>query len=146
MMKRILGKSGLEVSALGMGCWAIGGVFWRDGKPIGWGEVDDAESIRAIRRARELGVTFFDTADIYGTGHSEILLGRALAGERNQVVIATKFRNGFEEGKRKAYGHDVSPQFIRAACDASLRRLGTDYIDLYQLHPSEVEPDIAMQV
>ncbi|HPA34044.1 MAG TPA: aldo/keto reductase [Anaerolineaceae bacterium] len=146
MMKRILGKSGLEVSALGMGCWAIGGVFWRDGKPIGWGEVDDAESIRAIRRARELGVTFFDTADIYGTGHSEILLGRALAGERNQVVIATKFGNVFEEGKRQAYGHDVSPQYIRAACDASLRRLGTDYIDLYQLHPSEVEPDIAMQV
>jgi len=82
MQKRTLGNTGIEVSALGMGCWAIGGPFWSGTQPLGWGEVDDDESIRAVRRALDLGVTFFDTADVYGTGHSERILGRALAGRR----------------------------------------------------------------
>ena len=78
---RTLGRSGIEVSALGMGCWAIGGPLWGDGgQPFGWGEVDDDESIRTIHTALDLGATFFDTASNYGAGHSERILGRALAG------------------------------------------------------------------
>lgn len=146
MLKRKIGRSGIEVSALGMGCWAIGGTFWRKDVPTGWGEVDDAESLRAIRRARDLGVNFFDTADIYGAGHSETLLGKALAGERDQVVIATKFGNVFDEETRQANGREYSPEYIRKACAASLRRLATDYIDIYQLHPKEVELETALQV
>lgn len=77
--RRRLGRSGIEVSAMGLCCWAIGGPAWLDGKPIGWGEVDDDESVRAIRRALDLGITFFDTAGAVDAGHSERILGRALA-------------------------------------------------------------------
>jgi aryl-alcohol dehydrogenase-like predicted oxidoreductase len=90
MMRRTLGRSGIEVSAIGMGCWAIGGPFTNAGGPSGWGEVDDDESVRTVRRALELGVDFFDTADVYGAGHSERVLAKALAGRRDEVVIATK--------------------------------------------------------
>ena len=110
---RVLGRSGIAVSGLGMGCWAIGGPAWRDGKPIGWGNVDDAESVRAIHRALDLGVTLFDTADIYGAGHSERILGQALAGRRHQGVIASKFGQLFDEGTRQAIGRDASPAHIR---------------------------------
>jgi aryl-alcohol dehydrogenase-like predicted oxidoreductase len=146
MEKRLLGRSGIEVSALGLGCWAIGGPFWRDGEPVGWGEVSDEESIQAIRRARDLGINFFDTADVYGAGHSETVLAKALAGERDQVVIATKFGNVFVEETRQVIGRNYTKDYIRKACEASLRRLNTDYIDLYQLHPKEVEPADALQV
>ena len=98
---RTLGRSGIMVSGLGMGCWAIGGPAWRDGKPIGWGDVDDAESVRAIHRALDLGVTLFDTADIYGAGHSERILGQALVGRRQQVVIASKFGQRFDEARAR---------------------------------------------
>jgi aryl-alcohol dehydrogenase-like predicted oxidoreductase len=134
MLKRTLGRSGIEVSPLGMGCWAIGGPFWSGKTPIGWGEVDDEESIRAIHRALDLGVTLFDTANVYGAGHSEKVLGRAFEGHRAQVVIATKFNAVFDETTRQVTGSDSTPAGIRAACDASLRRLDTDYIDLYQFH------------
>ena len=87
-MTRQLGRSGIEVSAMGLGSWAIGGPFWRDGVPVGWGEVDDDESIRAIHAALDLGVTFIDTADVYGTGHSERVIGRALRGRRDRVAVA----------------------------------------------------------
>src|SRR4029450_3650947 len=97
------------------------------------------ESIAAIRRAVELGITLFDTADVYGCGHSERVLGQALAGVRDQVVVATKFGLVFDEQRRTNSGVDVSPEYIRRACEASLRRLGTDRIDLYQLHPGEVD-------
>ena len=133
-MKRILGRSGIEVSALGMGCWAIGGPLWSGETPIGWGEVDDNESIRAIHKALDLGVSLFDTANVYGAGHSEKVLGRALAGNRSSVVIATKFNAVFDEVNRQVTGSDASPAGIRSACEASLRRLNTDYIDLYQFH------------
>ncbi len=128
------------MSALGLGCWAIGGPMrGADGKPIGWGEVDDAESVRAIRRALDLGVTFFDTADVYGGGHSERLLGAALGPDRDRVVIATKFGLTFDDrGGREATGTDSSPAYVRRACEASLARLGTDRIDLYQLHVGEL--------
>ena len=120
----------ITTSALGLGCWAIGGPFGRDGASAGWGDVDDDQSIAAIRRGLELGVTLFDTADVYGTGHSESILGRALGGERDKVAIATKFGNTFEEGTGRMLGADASPAYIRRACEASLRRLGTDRIDL----------------
>jgi aryl-alcohol dehydrogenase-like predicted oxidoreductase len=131
---RTLGRSGIEVSALGMGCWAIGGPFWSGDQPLGWGEVDDEESIRAIHRALELGVTFFDTADLYGTGHSERVLARALAGRRHDVVLATKWGNTFDEATRQMGGEDASPGYLRRAVEGSLGRLATDHIDLYQLH------------
>jgi aryl-alcohol dehydrogenase-like predicted oxidoreductase len=134
MLTRTLGRSGITVSALGLGCWAIGGPMWRGERPVGWGTVDDAESLRALRRALDLGVTFFDTSDAYGCGHSERLLGQALAGQRERVVIATKFGNVFDEQTRHITGADASPDFIRQACEASLKRLQTDYIDLYQFH------------
>jgi aryl-alcohol dehydrogenase-like predicted oxidoreductase len=132
---RSLGHSGISVSALGFGCWAIGGPMrGADGKPIGWGEVDDRESARAIRAALDAGVTFFDTADVYGGGHSERLLGETLGADRDRVVIATKFGIAFDEKERRATGTDSSPGYVRRACEASLARLGTDRIDLLQLH------------
>jgi len=140
-MTPTLGRSGIQVSALGMGCWAIGGPFWRGETPSGWGEVDDEESIRAIHRALELGVTFFDTANVYGAGHSERVLARALKGKRAQVVIATKFSNVFDETTRQVTGADATPPGIRRACEDSLRRLDTDVIDLYQFHDNGYPAD-----
>ncbi|WP_433166985.1 aldo/keto reductase [Kribbella sp. CA-247076] len=135
MDKRALGRVGIEVSPVGFGCWAIGGPFTNtSGEPLGWGEVDDDESIRAIRRAVELGVTFFDTADVYGAGHSERVLGKALEGLRDHVVIATKWGNTFDESTRVMHHQDSSADYVRTAVQASLERLGTDYLDLYQLH------------
>lgn len=136
----MLGRSGIEVSAIGLGAWAIGGPFSARGREAGWGEVDDAESIAAVRQALDLGVTLIDTADTYGAGHSERVLGRALAGRRDEVVIATKFGNTFDEATRTRTGSDTSADYIRAACRASLDRLGTDRIDLYPLH-CDVEPE-----
>ncbi len=147
MMKRDLGKrTGEQVSALGMGCWAIGGPVTKNGKPTGWGEVDDDESIRAIHRALDLGVTLFDTADTYGAGHSERVLGRALAGRRDDVVLVTKVGNVFDEQTRTATGSDVSPAYLRSACDASLRRLETDRIDVYLIHNGITGPDAVPEV
>jgi len=140
---RRLGRSGIQVSAMGLGCWAIGGPFWAGDDAAGWGEVDDNESIRAIHRALHLGVNFFDTADVYGTGHSERVLGRALTDHRDRVVIATKFGNTFEETTRQITGSDASPEYIRQACEASLQRLNTDYIDLYQFHLNDYDPNQA---
>ena len=132
--RRILGRSEIEISALGMGCWAIGGPFWSDDTPLGWGEVDDNESLRALHRAFDLGVTFFDTADVYGAGHSERILAKAFSGRRQEVVIATKFSNVFDETTRQVVGSSAEPAYIQQACEASLSRLNTDYIDLYQFH------------
>lgn len=134
MFTRKLGRANITVSALGLGCWAIGGPFWRGDRPVGWGEVDDAQSLAALARALEMGVTFFDTSDVYGCGHSERILGQALQGKRDQVVVATKFGNIFDEQTRQITGSSGEPGFIRNACEASLRRLNTDYIDLYQFH------------
>lgn len=138
---RPLGTSGIDVSPIGLGCWAIGGHFTLDGKPDGYGTVDDAESVRAIQYAIERGVTFFDTADAYGTGHSEEVLGRAVAGARDQIVIATKFGFVPDPATRAVVGVDTSPDYLRRALAASLRRLGTDYIDLYQLHVGDLPPE-----
>jgi aryl-alcohol dehydrogenase-like predicted oxidoreductase len=142
MFQRDLGtRTGTQVSALGLGCWAIGGPWTSGGRPAGWGEVDDDESIRAIRHALDLGVTLFDTADVYGCGHSERVLGRALAGRRDDVVIVTKVGNVFDEQTRTAGGKDLSPAYLRRACDASLRRLDTDLIDVYLIHDGLAGPE-----
>ncbi|MEU6355802.1 aldo/keto reductase [Streptomyces sp. NPDC047072] len=146
-MNRTLGRSGIEVSALGFGCWAIGGEWQNtEGQPLGWGKVDDEESVRAVRRALDLGVTFFDTADAYGTGHSERVLGRALGKRRDDVVVATKWGNVFDEETRTLTGQDDTPAHARRALTASLDRLGTDRIDLYQLHLSDAEPERAAEL
>lgn len=142
-LTRTLGRSNIEVSALGMGCWAIGGPFWDGTTPLGWGEVDDNESVRAVHAALALGVTFFDTANVYGAGHSERVLSKALAGKRDKVVIATKFNAVFDETTRQVTGGDVSPEGIRKACEDSLHRLETDYIDLYQFHDNGFPPEKA---
>lgn len=135
MLKRTIGKSGIEVSALGLGCWAIGGPFNHNGNPSGWGQVDDAESIRAIHAALELGVNFLDTANVYGCGHSEKVIAQAIAGRRDQLVLATKFGNSWAEGSNDAFEQiPISPAEIRHQLEASLKRLNTDYVDLLQFH------------
>ena len=152
MLKRTLGKSKLEVSALGMGCWAIGGPWtWdqpgREPYPAGWGNTDDDESIRAIHTALDLGVNFFDTAANYGAGHSEVILGQALKGKRDSVVIATKFGHIVNEEKKTVYGDQT--QIIKNArtdVENSLRRLQTDFIDIYQLHESSYDPKLALEL
>ncbi len=131
MDKRMLGD--LEVSALGLGCMGMSQVY---------GPADDTESIGVIHRAIELGVTFLDTADVYGQGHNEELVGRAIADRRDEVVLATKF------GIRRVVGGGVvevdgSPSYVRAAVDRSLARLGVDVIDLYYLHRRD--PDVPVE-
>ena len=123
MQHRKLGTQGLEVGALGLGCM---GMSWVYGSP------DDAESIATIHRAMELGVTLFDTAEIYGPYINEELVGRAIAGKRDEVVIATKF--GFKIRDGSMGGVDGTPANVHAAAEASLRRLGIEAIDLYYQH------------
>lgn len=133
-----LGARGPETSALGMGTWALGGPWTFDGRPAGWGEVDDDVSVRAVHASVDAGVRLFDTADCYGAGHSERVLGRALqrlpATVRSDVTVATKFANRTDERTRTGGGTDVTPAGMRRACAGSLRRLGAETIDVYQLH------------
>jgi len=151
-INRRLGRSGIEVSALGMGCWAIGGPWTFNGAPAGWSSVDDAESIRALRRAFDLGATFFDTAANYGAGHSERVLGQAFRGRRHDVVIATKFGYDVDEARRTVSHYDIEENDsdvatrLRTDVAASLKRLDTDYIDVYQLHVWGLAIDRALEV
>ncbi len=133
MKQRALGHSGLTVSALGLGC--MGMSSW-------YGPVDDDESAATIRRAYELGVTFFDSADVYGNGHNEELLGRTVLPFWSEVVVATKFGNVRDAQGRPA-GINGRPEYVRQACDASLRRLGLDVIDLYYQH--RVDPSTPIE-
>ncbi|MBN1799761.1 MAG: aldo/keto reductase [Spirochaetales bacterium] len=150
--KRTLGKSGIEVSALGLGCWAIGGPWNFLGSPAGWSTVDDAESIKAIHKAVESGVTFFDTAANYGCGHSEQILGQALKGKRPQMVIATKFGYQVDEAGKNVYTYGESEEqsdaavHVRQDLENSLKRLQTDYIDVYLLHIWGLEIERALRV
>ena len=152
MLKRTRGKSKLEVSALGMGCWAIGGPWTWDqpgGEPFpaGWGATDDDESIRAVHAALDMGVNFFDTAANYGAGHSEVVLGRALKGKRDAVVIATKFGHIVNEEKKVVYGDpDLIIKNVRTDVENSLRRLQTETIDIYQLHEGGYDPKLALEL
>ena len=132
MQYRELGRTGIRVSAIGFGAWAIGGSVEASGAPLGWGRTSDDESLSAIRRARELGVTLYDTADSYGFGRSESLLGIVLSRYRQEVVIATKV--GVVRTSSGELKKDFSRQHIFHAVDGSLKRLRTDYIDLYQVH------------
>lgn len=133
MPERTLGQQGLTVSPIGLGCMSMSGAY---------GQSDDQESIATIHRALEIGLTFFDTADAYGVGHNEELLGRALAGRRDRAVVATKFGN-----RRRPDGSlirvDGRPDYVREACEASLRRLGMDVIDLYYQH--RVDPQTPIE-
>jgi aryl-alcohol dehydrogenase-like predicted oxidoreductase len=132
MQLRELGRTGIRVSEIGFGGWAIGGSSDVSGTPFGWGKTSDDESLATIRRARELGVNFFDTADSYGFGRSESLLGIVLSRKRADVVIATKV--GVVRNTEGPLKKDFSKAHVFHAVDGSLKRLRSDYIDLYQLH------------
>jgi aryl-alcohol dehydrogenase-like predicted oxidoreductase len=130
MQYRNFGNTGLVVSEIGFGAWAIGGGAMIGDTAIGWGDVNDAHSAQAIEAAIEAGITFFDTADIYGLGHSESILGTALA-HHPDVAIATKVGNVARNGQ---FTTDYSKEHILSACDQSLKRLQRETIDYYQLH------------
>jgi aryl-alcohol dehydrogenase-like predicted oxidoreductase len=131
-MRRKLGKTGPEVSAIGLGCMSLSGVY---------GTSDDEAGVRLIHRAIELGVDHFDSSDMYGWGQNEELLGRALKGRRDGVVVASKFGQTRQPGG--ANGVDGSPAYIAKACEASLTRLGVDVIDLYYQH--RVDPAMPVE-
>jgi len=131
MEYRPLGTSGIETSTVAIGCWAMGGTTW--------GPQDDRESVAAVRRAVELGINLVDTAPVYGRGHSEKTVGRAIQGIRDKVVLATKW--GIEWGANGSIRRNSSPQRLQDEIRASLERLGVDRIDLYQVHwPDENTP------
>jgi aryl-alcohol dehydrogenase-like predicted oxidoreductase len=136
MKYRRFGRSDLIASEVGFGVWTVG-------TPM-WGITDEAVGIRLLRRALELGITFYDTADVYGDGLGETILAKAFAGRRDEVVYATKFgydfytHPGVQPGQRER-PQDWTPAFVERACGESLRRLGTDRIDLYQLHNPRID-------
>jgi aryl-alcohol dehydrogenase-like predicted oxidoreductase len=132
LAKRKLGSQGLEVSALGLGCM---------GMSQSYGAADEKESIATVHRAIELGISFFDTAEVYGPFVNEELVGRALKGRRDGVILATKFGFNIENGKIN--GTDSRPEHIREVAEASLRRLGTDRIDLFYQH--RVDPKVPIE-
>ncbi len=125
MQARKLGQSGIDISCIGLGTNYVGGHGI-------YADIDEAEGVRLVQRAVDLGVTFIDTADVYGFGRSEELVGKAIAGRRDEVIIATKGANVFSDGERRGVNNE--PDYLRAALEASLRRLGTDYVDLYYIH------------
>jgi aryl-alcohol dehydrogenase-like predicted oxidoreductase len=132
MQMREIGRSGLVVSAQGLGCM---------GMSQSYGAADETESLATLARALELGVTFLDTADVYGDGHNEQLVGRAIAGRRDEIVLATKFSLSRDaQGQMSINGR---PDYVRACCDASLQRLGVDHIDLYYQH--RVDPRVPIE-
>lgn len=134
MHKRTLGKNGPEVSALGLGCMGMSAFY---------GSGDDAESIAVIHRALDLGIDFLDTADVYGPHTNESLVGRAIADRRDRVILATKFGIKLDPGNPRARSISGRPEYVLQACDASLRRLGVDHIDLYYQH--RVDPEVPIE-
>ena len=134
-----------SIPALGLGCWAIGGVCNAGDTPVGWGPIDDTESIRAIHCAVDLGIRFFDTAQAYGAGHSEEILGQALA-KHPEVLIGTKVGVAIDPARKQMVGPDFSRDALIAAIDASLKRLQRDRIDLVHLHLNSLPIDDAAGV
>jgi aryl-alcohol dehydrogenase-like predicted oxidoreductase len=137
MQTRKLGYTDLYLTTVGLGTWAIGGGGWA----YGWGPQDDTDSIRAIQRALDLGINWIDTAAVYGLGHSEEIVGKAIRGRRDQVIIATKCGLVWDEGSTTPYGR-LKAWSVRQEVEASLRRLGVDVIDLYQIHWPNPDEDI----
>jgi aryl-alcohol dehydrogenase-like predicted oxidoreductase len=135
MHTRTFGNTDLKVSMVGFGAWAIGGAAMAGDTPIGWGPADDDTSRAALRAALDHGISFFDTADFYGLGHSESLIGEVI-GNSPHAVVATKVGHRLNDDGSIAL--DYSGRYIRAACERSLRRLRRDAIDLYQLHSAKV--------
>src|SRR5271168_1918350 len=133
MLIRQLGAAGPQVSALGLGCMAMSGMY---------GPSDDAESISTIHAAIDQGITLFDTGDFYGMGHNELLLGRALTGHRNQVLLSVKFAAMRAPGGG-FIGVDARPQAVQNFLAYSLRRLGTEYVDIYR--PARVDPAVPIE-
>ena len=132
MKTRILGKSNLTVSSIGFGCMPMSEFY---------GKSSDSDSIKLIKKSIELGINFFDTADMYGVGHNEILLGQAIKGKRDQLIIATKFGN-MRRVDGANLGVNGKPEYVKAACEMSLRRLGIEAIDLYYQHRVDPETPI----
>lgn len=130
---------------LGMGCWAIGGPLWAGDAPLGWGDVDDEESISAIHAAIDRGARYFDTASVYGAGHSETVLGAALKG-RDDIVISTKIGNRFDEATKQATGAISTRDEAVAEIEGCLRRLGREHIDMIFLHLNEMPPEEAAPI
>jgi len=133
MEKRELGKSGISVGVIGLGCWAMGGAVW--------GPADDEASVRAIHRALDLGINFLDTAPFYGLGHSEEIVGKAIKGRRDEVILATKCGLKWDENAQITF--DSSPKRILEEVADSLRRLQVDCIDLYQIHRPDPDTPFA---
>jgi aryl-alcohol dehydrogenase-like predicted oxidoreductase len=131
MQYRTLGRTGLTVSETGFGAWAIGGPARLGDMEIGWGQTNDSRSLSALKAAFNAGVNFFDTADVYGDGHSEELIGKAFRSQRDKIIIASKGGNRTVNGK---WIKDFSPKWVSKAVEASLSRLCTDYLDVYLLH------------
>ena len=136
MKTRPLGNSDLNITPIGFGAWAIGGGGWA----FGWGKQDDADSIAAIREALELGVNWIDTAAVYGLGHSEEVVARALEGVSSRPYVFTKCARIWDE--KRQIGKSLKADSIRRECEASLRRLKVDVIDLYQIHWPEPDEDV----
>ena len=134
MRYRKFGNTDLLVSEIGFGAWAIGGGAMIGNTAIGWGDADDGVSVKAIRAALDAGINFFDTADIYGLGHSEELLGKVIAGKKD-ILIATKAGN---VSRNDQFTVDYSKAYILQACEASLKRLRRGVIDYYQLHSARI--------
>ena len=132
----------LKSLRLGMGCWAIGGPFYAGDEPLGYAGADDAQSLAAIEASYDAGIRLYDTAAVYGVGHSERLLAKALAG-RDDVIISTKFGFGFDEASKQATGPWIEPGSVMEQLDGSRKRLGRDVIDLIFLHVNTLSPDDA---
>lgn len=144
-MIRTIGKTDTQTSALGMGCWAIGGEWTLAGDQMGWGRIDESQAIATIQAAYDAGIRVFDTAANYGAGLSEILVGKALAGRRSECIISTKFGFVVNEAAKTIIWPDEAvdgnvAQRVATECEESLRRLGTDYIDIYFFHQWEHDP------
>ncbi|GAB4201630.1 MAG: aldo/keto reductase [Roseiflexaceae bacterium] len=137
MQTRQLGFTDLHLTTIGFGTYALGGGEWQ----WGWGPQDDEDSVAAIRRAFDLGVNWIDTAPAYGLGRAEEIVGRAIAGRRNELAVATKCGLAWDEGSPNVYGR-LKADSIRRELDASLRRLRVDHIDLYQIHWPNPDEDI----
>ncbi len=146
IMEIYINQLDAKIQPLGMGCWAIGGVWGPEGLALGWSTVDDNESMKALNCAYERGIRLFDTAASYGYGHSEKVLGEALHSVRDKILIATKFGHPCDDEKKEGKPSSVERESIIAECHDSLRRLGTDYIDIYQLHVQPLEKEKAEDV